>query len=211
MQQKPIDKKRGQGRMKNGRAWLWRAGVLLLLTGIGCQKEAPQVPAMAFAVEAERLGETHQLEASGFQFQAPQRWQPLTIQQVDTVTQSLDLAGEAVVFHPQHVFLDSVNSSVLSVATFRLAEAPFEEQMAAYGHLLAERFEADSVRQTLFVKDGITMAQFLVQPEGLVNFKLVFEAAPDHLVQFDYIVPHAEYHQEVKNIESSIGSIQRIP
>jgi hypothetical protein len=83
----------------------------------------------------------------------------------------------------------------------------FGEQMTRYGGTLARQF-GDSLRQAQFMKDDLYMAQFLAQPEGLVNFKLVFEAPADGLLQFDYVVPRRVYPQEVRSVESSIGSIR---
>ena len=186
---------------------------LIVCSLIGCQKSederGPQP--MTFAVEADQLGEAVALEAQGVQFQPPTGWVPLGVGQVDSVEQALPL-DDSLAFRPLHVFLDEATGSVLSVATFKFdGGRSFEEQMRGYSAVLADRFAGDSLRQTQFLKDDLHIAQFLVQPEGLVNFKLVFEAEPDGLLQFDYVVPRAQYPREVKAIESSIGSIRRIP
>ena len=65
-----------------------------------------------------------------------------------------------------------------------------------------------TVQQAEYIKDGIHVAQFLVQAKGYVTFTLFFTSSSDGVLQFDYIVPRASYPEQAKAIESSIGSIQ---
>lgn len=193
--------------------WLFKTMLLCMaLMGMGCQPKQSGPPPMTFAVENDRLGEVQRLDEAGVQFQAPRDWETLSVGQVDTVAHALDVEAGSLAMQPYRVFLDPTTQSVLSVARLELdSQGSFAEDMTTYGHILQERFAEDSLRQTLFVKDGITMAQFLVQPDGLVNFKLVMATDASHMLQFDYLVPRSIYPQEIKNIESSIGSIQHLP
>ncbi len=189
-------------------AALW----LCLLCLLAACRERTDVQTMHFDVDPARLGAAVEASDLGIRFQPPSGWAPLAAAEIDSVRRATALAHEAVELTPRYVFLDSTSGSLLSVSTLRLdPPAPFEAQVARYGELLAAPFPADSLRQGQYLKDGIHIAQFLLEPGGRVNFKLVFASTRADLLQFDYIATLAAYPGEIKAIESSIGSIQQLP
>ncbi len=189
------------------------AGVFLLgvvlLAGCGEQPRSDVQP-MQFDVDPSRLGAAVEAADYGIRFQAPAGWEPLAASAIDSIGRAVALLGEVFDLRPRYVFLDPSSGSLLSVATISLPDSlPFDEQIAHYGVLLAEQFPSDTLRQGQYLKDGIHIAQFLVHPPGRVTFKLLFESPSGTLLQFDYLVPEAQYPGQIKAIESSIGSIQR--
>ncbi len=188
-------------------AALWLLG-LCLLAACG---EHPDVQTMHFNIDPDELSAAVEAPELGIRFQPPSGWAPLSAADVDSVRRVVGLSHEAFELTPRYVFLDAATGSLLSVSTLRLdPPASFEAQVARYGALLAAQFPADSLRQGQYLKDGIHIAQFLLAPEGRVNFKLVFASPRTDWVQFDYIASQASYPGEIRAIESSIGSIQRI-
>lgn len=185
-------------------------GGFFLLTA-SCREREPEVPVMQFTVTPSLLGTAVVAEDLGVQFQPPAGWEPLSATAFDSLNQALERPDDTVPLQPHYVFLDPTTGSLCSVTTVHFADTPaFDEVIDRYGRLLAAQFPEDALRQGLFEKDGIRIAQFLVQPRGRVVFKLLFEAAMGKVLQFDYIVPSAVYAAEVKAIESSIGSIKRL-
>lgn len=166
---------------------------------------------MHFNVVPEKLGVPVVAEDLGIRFQPPAGWEPLSSAAFDSVSHVLDRSDEALRLHPRHIFLDPRNGSLCSVTTVAFADSlGFDAMIARYGALIADRYQGDSLRQGLFYKDNIRMVQYLLQPQDRVAFKLLFETPVGGVIQFDYIVPKLFYAGEVKAIESSIGSIQRI-
>lgn len=178
----------------------------------GCREEPrPHVQPMHFNVDPDRLGAAVEDTGLGLRFQPPAGWEPLAASAIDSIGRAVTLAGDAVGLQPRFVFLEASNGSLLSVAILRLRDSlTFDEQIARYSTLLAEQFPGDSLRQGQYLKDGLHVAQFLMQPPGRVSFKLFFASPVGALVQFDYLVPKAYYPGQIKAIESSIGSIQRL-
>lgn len=192
--------------------------IALCLYLLGCAGEEVEsgVPSMEFTLDPEQLGPPVLLAAEGIRFRAPAGWKPLNAGEVDrldgTTTDTLGAGPDSLLLRPLHIFMDDEAGSVLSVSYLRFhKDAPFSEQIKRYGTTLAKRFSQDSVRQTQFMKNDLHMAQYLLQPQGLVNFKVVFEAKHGALLQFDYVVPAVHYPEEVRAVESSIGSIVRTP
>ncbi len=189
------------------------AGVLLLgvvlLAGCGAEPRSDVQP-MQFDVDPGRLGVAVEAADHGIRFQAPAGWEPLAASAIDSIGRAVALLGDVFDLRPRYVFLDPSTGSLLSVATVSLPDSlTFDEQIAHYGALLADQFPSDTLRQGQYLKDGIHIAQFLVHPPGRVTFKLLFESPFGTLLQFDYLVPAAQYPGQIKAIESSIGSIQR--
>ena len=180
----------------------------------GCRDaEPPGPPPMQFDVDPPRLGPVVALPSDSLAFQPPVGWKEVATPAVpDSVVEVAPAAtgGGQPGLEPLHVFMDEDTGSVLSVARLRLPGSDaFDAQVRRYAADLSGRFADDSLRQASFTNDGLHVVQFLVQPAGLVNFKLVLEGQEDDLVQFDYVVPQAEYPSLVKAVESSIGSIRR--
>lgn len=183
---------------------------LVLLAACGGEPRFDVKP-MQFNIDAASLGEPVSSPDLGIQFQPPIGWEPFPAAQVDSVGRALEWEETAVDLVPRYVFLHPTRGSVLSVALLQREDSvTFEEQMAKYGQVLARHVSGDSLRQGAFLKDDLHIQQFLLQPPGVVNFKLVLESETNDLLQFDYVVPRQYYPAEIKAIESSIGSIRRL-
>ena len=192
--------------------------IVFCLYHFGCSggENESEVPIMEFSLAPDQLGQPVLLAEEGIRFQAPAGWTQLKAGEVGRLNHgtddTIDAGPDSLLLRPMHIFMDDKTGSVLSVSYLRSeVDASFSEQMKRYGTTLAKRFPQDSVRQTQFMKDDLHMAQYLLQPQGLVNFKVVFEAKHGALLQFDYVVPAVQYPEEVRAVESSIASIVRTP
>ena len=182
-------------------------GILLLVTLLAaCGGEArPDLQPMAFTIDPSQVEAPVEAAALGIRFQPPAGWMPLAGAALDSINQVL--SGEALGRQPQYVFSHPANGSVLRVATVDGAST-LSEQAVRHGEVLAARHPGAPIQQDQYLKDGIHVAQFLVQSGGDVTFTLFFASSTQRLLQFDYIVPQASYPGQIKAIESSIGSIQ---
>lgn len=76
--------------------------------------------------------------------------------------------------------------------------------------LVKKQFKPENAKYAEFLKDDIKIGQFLIQDSINVIFKLLLENPDKKVLQFDYIIPQKNYKNEIKAIESSIGSIKYI-
>ncbi len=76
--------------------------------------------------------------------------------------------------------------------------------------LVKKQFKSEKAKYAEFLKDDIKIGQFLIQDSINVIFKLLLENPDKKVLQFDYIIPQKNYKNEIKAIESSIGSIKYI-
>lgn len=76
--------------------------------------------------------------------------------------------------------------------------------------IVKKQFKSENVKFAEYLKDDIKISQFLIQDSINVIFKLLLASPNKQVMQFDYIIPQQNYKNEIKAIESSIGSIKYI-
>jgi len=111
---------------------------------------------------------------------------------------------------PLDAFIDkSLNVLVVSGISAPSADtANFSLQQVS--GTIKDQFKTSNMKFAAFKKDDIIIHQFLIQDSINVVFKLLFCNAANRVIQFDYIIPGNNYKNEIKAIESSIGSIKKI-
>lgn len=190
-------------------------GGLVLLFGlcilsVGCaREETAPLAQMEFRVDSTLLGAVIEVPNHDLRFNPPVGWASISDSGVVQVNEEAPGEEGAITVEAAHLFFHPTHRSVLSVSVLRqVAGGRFEERIAAYAEVLKDAFPGPELKQTAFRKDGLHIVQFLARPEGLVNFKIVLDTPSADLIQFDYVVPQPFYEEQVRAIESSIGSIQ---
>jgi len=82
----------------------------------------------------------------------------------------------------------------------------FNEIDTTYYKLLANNLETKYIDQNKIKINGINTIQYIVTTTEVVLIKLIFNVR-DFYYQLDYIIPKSIYEENLKSIESSIGSI----
>ncbi len=190
------------------------------LVGAGESSPTQSAPAetMRFSVNDALLGDARRFDEFGISLRPPVGWNALPDEQVAAIADAVGAAQPTTTpsaqssespAKPLAVFLRPEDASVLLVSSMELNE---DSDAKAYADRLRERFGA--IREGRFQVNGLEITQFLLQPKGKVNFKLLVTAknAPtghsDHRLQLDYVVPQAAWMSQVHAVESSIGSLQ---
>jgi hypothetical protein len=114
-----------------------------------------------------------------------------------------------IILHLKNVFADSNTKSYLVVSELKSETNNFNLKMLnqEITELLKVKFDSASFKKALFTKDGIEVLQFLLIQKESVNFKLIFLTKNNKFLQFDYFISLETYINEIKSVESSIGSI----
>jgi hypothetical protein len=109
------------------------------------------------------------------------------------------------------IFNDEKSMSLLSGSRIVLKEDASKtgDFKNRYHDFVRRLQESAHIQEDEFLKDGIPVTQYLIQDESKVVFKFIMKNVGDNWIQFDYIVLRELYSDEVKAIESSVGSIRR--
>jgi len=109
---------------------------------------------------------------------------------------------------PVDVFVDSSFNIVVVSAVESAVKDSVAGGLTKVTGAIKKQFSAEKMKFAEFLKDDIRISQFLIQDSVNVIFKLLLENPDKKVMQFDYIIPQSNYRNEIKAIESSIGSIK---
>lgn len=166
-----------------------------------------------FEIDNSKLGDTITDDSLQITFRAPKYWNPLEKKQADIFWAKMDSVNRLssdVLIKPKHIFVDSAANCFLMVSSVALGTTSSDSVEIAniYNSLLSNQFKDFILKKGEFYKENILMTQYVIKDEAKTVLKLFFNTKPQKLVQFDYFIL-SNYENEIKTIESSIGSITK--
>lgn len=199
--------------------WVCLHIVLLLALLISCGKsnEPPQqFEELSFEINEALLGPSFADSTLRFSFHPPIGWEQVPDTTMEKVQEELsDVIGQenGIQVTPIRFFINKEKGSsctlsrVIGLDLSRQAQGSLEE----YESLLRAKFPGASVKKGTFRIHEINVFQFLITDEQRVIFKLLCSDFQKQTFQVDYVVPRSVYRQQIKAIESSIGSFWMLP
>ena len=189
--------------------------ILILLSLLSCHNDnkltIDKEGELSFAIDSTILGTSIKDVNFSLIYSVPKLWlnsdYPVDLKTFDSTgyeKKNLNLS-----LHPLNVFMDSNSKSFLAVSElksefYNLNLKMIENEVT---DLFKEKFDSLSFKKIIFVKDGIEFLQVLLMLKNAVNFKLIFPTKNNKFLQFDYFISRETYINEIKAVESSIGSI----
>lgn len=109
----------------------------------------------------------------------------------------------------ENIFIDDDNSSMLALGKVFINDTL---SFIEFNNLYVKELKKNNneINSSIFYKENILVSQLLINSENKINFRLFFENRKNEIIQVDYITSVKNYANEVKSIESSIGSIKLI-
>lgn len=143
-----------------------------------------------------------------FEFYVPKL---LSVQEYDFagIEQQLNsvLTG-GIVLTLLYLLTDSSKENSLTVSRVTLIEDFLSDPIDYYSEVISNTDLFNSASKAKFLKDGIVISQLITRHDNHIIIKIIFEPKDNCLIQLDYIFNEENYKQEVRSIESSIGSIK---
>ncbi len=195
------------------RIFLFSFIFLLTLTSIQCTKiktDPQEFPEMKFNVDENLLGKEITNHEFGFTFKAPVSWKETKEIELQDITNKLTkvLSGKKnFSVKPLYIFVRN-DGCVLNVAELSLQQVSndFDDNIKLYEDIFLANHDSLNIKKAKYSKNGLRIAQYLLQ-DNRIDFRLLFQDKKKNLIQFDYISERKNYLNEIKAIESSIGSI----
>ncbi len=185
----------------------------IILSGlIGCENTKPPDESLVFQVDQTRLEPAITDPTLKIEIAAPKGWTVLddgTLAQVidqldDTLTQGLQMT-------PQWVFLNEATRAMCVVSRLEAVKAtPDGTLLQTLESAYRSQFPMAKVQRATFRKDAFRVHQLIVVATDFVLIKLICDAPKSPVFEVDYVVPRDVYKQELRAIESSIGSLSLI-
>ncbi|MCH8293797.1 hypothetical protein IH992_22165 [Candidatus Poribacteria bacterium] len=143
---------------------------------------------------------------------APKNWTAIddsVLAQV--ITQSSDMLMQGLQMEPRWIFLNHPSQAMCVVSRLNAlditqGETVLKELEVAY----STQFPNAVIQSTIFLKEEFRVHQLMVNSSQFVLIKLLCDAPEILPFEVDYFIPKKVYEQELRAIESSIGSIHSV-
>lgn len=185
---------------------------IVLWTLIGCENPKPSDESLVFHVDETCLEPTITDPNLKIEIAAPKGWKVIddaTLGRVvdrlgETLTQGIQIA-------PRWVFMDELTQAMCVVSTLEgVSTAPDGAFFRTLESAYRRQFPMGKVQRAAFRKDAFRVHQLMVVASNFVLIKLICDAPESLVFAVDYVVPIDVYQQQLRSIESSIGSLNLI-
>lgn len=179
--------------------------LLGLITSCQSPDRSTEDAPMQFQVDSSLLAEEVSIDGYNIRYRPPLEWRA-----IDGDCFYQRMAGH---FNRQAGILkvheDSASSAFLVVSDVRAEDPGMNDPLIKKDDEKKGRnVPWQDVRKGTFRHNDLQFTQYLLQGPRWISFRLFAEAA-DQSLRFDYFVRREIYGKEIKNIESSIGSINQ--
>lgn len=186
---------------------------LLLMLTLGCSSSENGVEELGFDVDPTLLGDHVEDGSSGFAVYAPAGWPSVADSVFRQTAVAIEREGArpgdrfkptllALFRHPGH----GGHLAVMKYAEI-LNEADRDSVIRWQRSGLDRAFAGTPVRPAQFSYRGFLLDQFVGMDSQKVVFKLMVYRSKTGLYQLDYVIPRGSYKDELRAIESSVGSL----
>lgn len=174
--------------------------LLLLILGAGCKSNVPE--SMQFQVNPELLGTRQRDTLLQITYASPIGFMTSTNEQA--IRQgAMSHADEGVEIRT--VYQDDASQGFMVISA--ITEERWE-QLSSQSE--QEPFSSEvwtNMNSAAYSYKDFDVRQWLLQNQEWINFKLIFRTEKERFFQLDYLLPTAQYNEQVaKAVESSIGS-----
>jgi len=185
--------------------------MVLVLSLVGCAKEqaTTKFAEVTFAVDRTLLSQEYISSETGISFNPPKNWKQVSPQLMISIKENTQ------------TMRDSSNIKIELIDVFMNNERSFTCWLSAINNELSddslikgyiEEFKLINkdikINQGLFSHNDVNFNQLLFSKDDLVTIKLIAENSMNKTFMIDYILPLKFYEEELRSIESSIGTIK---
>ena len=160
---------------------------------------------MEFHVDSTQLSQVVRIPDHQVQYCPPAGWEAVDI---DVFKERIGSSASDSFNHILEVYKDSGQTAFLIVSGLNqktaTTPAAHPDSISRFG-----KQPWQDVRRGDFEHQGLSFTQYLLQSSQWVSFRL-FVGETEPKVRFDFIVSRVIYQNEIRKIESSIGSISKL-
>jgi hypothetical protein len=181
---------------------------LAFLSSCGQRGSTSQMMELEFEVDTTLIARQVIIDtALSIVFQPPKKW----------VSSAFDAPEVEGVFPDQffeirHLFINPDDSSSMLITRMKgFTHEQLVMLRVDHQRILGQNNLWSDIRHATFRFNDFVADQFLMQNNDMVNFKLILTSDDpvfgDEIISLDYFLPRSHYVQNIKSVESSIGSL----
>ena len=186
--------------------------IFIMAMILGCAKEKATIKSadISFAVNHSLLSEVYICSEIGISFYPPSNWKQISSELLIAIKKNINASAETTKFSivPLNVFMDMEKSSTCFFSTFD-NELPADDLKEGYLNELRVQNDDLIINEGSFVHNGLDFHQLTFTKDDLITIKLIATTKDQKVLMIDYILPTKYYEEELRTIESSIGTIKK--
>lgn len=186
--------------------------IILVIYLFGCDNKSKvsenELDEIHFNLDTNLLGEKTVNSINSFEFYIPKLLTNSETDFYDLENQLSSSLPESINLLLLYVFTDSAKENSLSISKIILPVDLSSNNIDSYSEAMGNTYLFKNASKAKYLKDGMIFSQFITNHNNFVIIKIIFQPKENNLIQFDYIFNEENYKQEVRSIESSIGSIK---
>lgn len=172
------------------------------------EKSADQLSEIEFTINTSLLASKVTNETESFGFHPPRFFAPIPEDSLKIIKAKLQgIEEDNLETALLYLFRDSAGNNSLSISKITFTKNSKKNMLDEYVELIMNRSLFEKAQRTKFLKKNILISQIIVNTGDYVLIKIIFAGKAKSLFQFDYLFMLSDYKNEVRSIESSIGSI----
>ncbi len=181
--------------------------LLNLIFFFSCSEEKPkkEITTLEFTIDTNLVTNYISFDDFKIAIRIPNDWMKLNSAMLEEIINKLGEGNNSNLeynYQPEFVFKNDSTQSILAIGSVT-SISNIEEYLTS----INSQFAGWDVRRGDFTNNNINFSQFLMQKENMILFKLVFKNY-NKIIQIDYSLSKQFYADEIKKVESSIGSIK---
>ncbi|MDA3813107.1 MAG: hypothetical protein PF570_02520 [Candidatus Cloacimonetes bacterium] len=179
---------------------------------LGCTKEqaTAEFADVTFSVDQSLLSEEYICSDIGISFYPPTGWERISSGLMTAITEKLKASQDTtgVTILPLDVFMDKEKSATCFISIF-ISEFPADETRKNYLNEIRIKNQDLSINEGTFAHNELDFYQLTFTKDDLITVKLIAANNEQKVFMIDYAVPSKYYEEELRTIESSIGTIKK--
>jgi len=180
---------------------------------LGCTKEQAtnaEFAEVTFSVDLSLLSEEYICSDINISFYPPLGWgqiSPVLMTAIKEKTKaSQDTTGVTIL--PLNVFMDKEKSLTCFISVF-ISEFPADKTLENYLNEIRIKNQDLNINEGTFTHNGLDFHQLTFTKGDKITVKLITLNSEQKVFMIDYVVPSTYYEEELRTIESSIGTIKK--
>ncbi|MEA3475329.1 MAG: hypothetical protein U9R23_02620 [Candidatus Cloacimonadota bacterium] len=170
---------------------------------------------LQFNVDRTLIEEPYTESTIGISFCPPLHWKPVSakiLAQIESIQkEATPDSSDDFQLTPSQVFVDTNDNAFCFLSQLGANDTQNLDEIAnRYKKALKKKYSNGDFKEGIFRLKGFFINQFIITENGLVILKLLISSPSTTPFLLDYIIPLSVYEKNLKAIESSIGSIEKL-
>ena len=189
--------------------YIFVSGLLAVLLSCGNVENSDSSEQTQFSINSELLGSKIEISALDVSFCPPANWNMNDSIKEIVKTQIRLVDGNVLQeMYLLQLFYNDRTQSVLSIMDISELGITNLDSLRNIYEVQAIETSKTEEAVSLFEYNGLSVVQYIIQQDVMVNFKLLFFNNNYPLLQADYFIQKNNYENTKKSLEASVGSFK---